>query len=160
MELWLGPSHHGTSFESDEHRRTTWFRYRDRLMQRWGKPGRRPMGWWLYESPFRSHRHPGPEHERSILYEFTDALSADERAELEAWWRREFDRSWDEHFFYCAGPDKIFTGDIAREYHWLWADIPPELVDRWMAERERRGRVIHKLQEESQQEAAAETGNR
>lgn len=68
-------------------------------------------------------------------------MSEAERTELEAQWRREFDRSWDEHFFYCAGPDKIFSGDDARWQHWLFVDLPPPLLDKFMAERERRGRV-------------------
>jgi hypothetical protein len=135
-----------------------WFRHRDRLMQRWGKSGRRPMGWWLYESPFRSHRHPGPDHERSILWEFTDALSVDERAKLEQWWREQFERSWRPNFsFYADG--KHYSGDIARELSWVFVDLPPPLLDKFMAERERRGRVIHKLEEESspvQQETATE----
>lgn len=142
MELWLGPGSNGSSFESDEHRRAAWFRHRDKIMRQWGCHGKRPMGWWLYESPFRSRRHPGTDHERSILYEFTDALSADERAELEAYWRKEFERSWDEHFFYCAGPDKILSGDDARWAHWLFVDLPPPLLDKWMAERQRRGQVV------------------
>jgi len=51
MELWLGPSHiSGSSFESDEHRRETWFRFRDQVMRLWGKNGKRPMAWWLYEA--------------------------------------------------------------------------------------------------------------
>jgi hypothetical protein len=112
-----------------------------------GRHGKRSMGWWLYESPFRSRRHPGTDHERSILYEFSDVLSADERAELEAEWRKEFDRSWEEHFFYCAGPDKIFSGDDARWQHWLFVDLPPPLLDKWMAERQRRSRVVRKLEE-------------
>ena len=100
MELWLGPGDNGSSFESDAHRRETWFRYRDRLVRQWGKSGRRPMGWWLYESPFRNPRHPGVAHERSSLYEFSDILSADERTELEAWWRKEFELSWRPNFFF------------------------------------------------------------
>jgi hypothetical protein len=156
QELWLGPlGNNGSVFRSDEHRREVWFRFRDRLMQLWGKNGKRPYGWWRYESPFRSRRHPGV-HERSILYEFTDALSADERTGLEQWWRREFDRSWDEHFFYCAGPGKIYSGDDARWQHWLFVDLPPTLLDRWLAERG----LVGALQEESQRgEAVAETSS-
>src|SRR5215472_4944015 len=103
-------------------------------------------GMVVYESPFLSRRHPGTEHERSILYEFSDVLGSEERTELEREWKREFDRSWDEHFFYCAGPDKIFSGDEARWRHWLFIDLPPPLLDRWMAERERRGRTVRELQ--------------
>jgi hypothetical protein len=132
----LGVGHAGSSFESDEHRRETWFRYRDKLMQQWGRGGRRPQGWWWYEAPEKGLRgYVGFSHERSVLWETPGVLTEGERAELEAQWRREFDRSWGEHFFYCAGPDKIFTGDVARELHWLWADLPPELLDKWMAQR-------------------------
>jgi hypothetical protein len=159
MELWLGPGDSGSSFESDEHRRTTWFRFRDKLMRQWGQGGRRPCGWWWYESPFRSRRHPGV-HEQSILYEFSDALSEDERAELEAFWREEFERSWAPGFS-CYHEGRILTGDDARWAHWLFIDLPPPLLDRLMAERQRRSRVVRELQDESQQaETVAETGNR
>jgi hypothetical protein len=131
MELWLGPGHSGSSFESDEHRREVWFRYREKLMQQWGRDGRRPFGWWRYECP-EGLRFPGLAHERSILYEEA-ILSEEERSQLEARWRREFDRSWEPHFFFCAGPDKIFTGDVARELHWIWADLPPVLHEKWIA---------------------------
>src|SRR5262249_655914 len=109
MEFWLGASHHGSAFRSDEERPAMWFRHRDKLMRQWGKGGRRPVGWWLYESPFRNPQHPGTDHERSILYEFSDALSAEERAELEQWWREQFDRSWRPNFSYCK-EGRIFTG--------------------------------------------------
>jgi hypothetical protein len=98
------------------------------------------MGWWLYESPFRNPRHPGIAHERSILYEFSDVLSADERAQLETQWREEFERCWSPNFSFFSG-GKIYSGDVARELHWLWADLPPPLLDELMSERERRGRV-------------------
>jgi hypothetical protein len=162
MELWLGPRSDGSAFRSDEERREAWFRHRDQVMGWWGKGGRRPQAWWRYEGPEKGlHRYPGYEHERSTLFEFTDVLSAEERVELEREWKREFDRSWDEHFFYYAGPDKIYSGDDARWAHWLFCDVPPPLLDRWLAEHERRGQVIRELQEESQQEeTVAETGNR
>ena len=48
MELWQGCGHNGSSFESDQHRREVWFRFRDKLMQLWGRGGRRPQGWWWY----------------------------------------------------------------------------------------------------------------
>src|SRR5262249_55492690 len=117
MELWLGPGHNsGSSFESDEHRREVWFRYRDKVMRQWGKGGRRPYGWWRYEaSEWGLRGYAGYKHERSILWETPGVLSEAERTQLETEWRCEFDRSFDEHFFFCAGPDKIFTGDIARE---------------------------------------------
>lgn len=155
MELWLDAGSSGSSFESDAHKREVWFRHREKLMAWWGKGGRRPMGWWCFEAREMGLRFPGQAHERSALYEFTDVLSADERAQLEAEWRKEFDRSWDEHFFFCAGPDKIFTGDDARWQHWLFVDLPPPLLDKFMAERERRGQVIRE-QEGVPAEATAE----
>src|SRR5262249_24666677 len=155
MELWLGPGSNGSAFRSDEERKAMWFRRRDRLMQRWGRSGRRPMGWWLYESPFRSHRHPGTEHERSILYEFTDALSEDERAKLEQWWREQFERSWRPNFSFYAG-GKIYSDDDARWQHWLFVDLPPPLLDKFLAERQRRGQVICELlQDESGERAGS-----
>jgi len=149
-ELWLGPGDSGSAFESDEHRREVWFRYRDKLMQLWGKNGRRPYGWWRYEAASFGlpSRHPG-DHQKSILYEFGgDALGAEERTELEREWKREFDRSWDEHFFYCAGPDKIFSGDDARWQHWLFVDLPPPLLEKFMGERQQRGLAICELQDQ------------
>jgi hypothetical protein len=144
LELWLGVCHYGTTFASDEHRRAAWFHHRDRLMRWWGKDGKRPMGWWWYEAPEIGLRFPGSKtHERSILWETPGVLSEDERAQLEAQWRREWDRCWDDaNFSYCAEPGKIYTGDEARVYHLLWADVPPALVYLWLAERERRGQVV------------------
>ena len=135
---------------------------RDWVMKLWAKGGRRPQGWWYYEAPERGLRYPGSEYERSVLWE-AGVLTEQERAELEREWRCQWDRCWDEQrdFFYCAGPDKIYHGDEARVRHLAWADVPPALVDLWLAERERRGRVVRELQEESQQEeTVAETGNR
>jgi hypothetical protein len=84
LEFWLGPAHHGSSFESDEHRRAAWFRHREKLMRLWGKGGRRPMGWWLYEaSEWELRGYAGYEHERSILYETSGVLGEQERTELE-----------------------------------------------------------------------------
>jgi hypothetical protein len=139
MELWLGPSHSGSSFENDTHRREAWFRNRGKIMRLWGKGGRRPMGWWCFEAREMGLRYPGFEYERSVLWETPGVLSEEERAELEREWRRQWDRCWDDlHFFHCAGPDKNFTGDEARVRHLSWADVPPALVDLWLAERERR----------------------
>ena len=88
MELWLGPSHSGSSLENDEHRRAMWFRHRDKLMGWWGKGGRRPQGWWWYESSqFGLHRYPTSQYERSVLRETPGVLGATERADLEREWR-------------------------------------------------------------------------
>jgi hypothetical protein len=150
MELWLGPSHHGSAFASDEHRRAVWFRYRDRIMQRWGSGGRRPQGWWTYEAP-EGLWYPGRDHERSVLYT-AGVLTEEEARELREQWRNEFDRSWEPHFSFCAGPGKIFTGDAARVKHCLWADVPPDLYEEWMAQRS--AGVIGESEEASQTTAA------
>jgi len=140
MELWMGPSRHGSAFASEAQRREAWFRHRERLMAWWGQDGRRPLAWWAYEAP-EGLKYPGYDYQRPVLYE-AGVLSAEERARLEAYWREEFDRSWDPHFFHCAGPGKIFKGDAARVKHWLWMDLPLELHDRWMAEREQGGQAV------------------
>jgi hypothetical protein len=68
LELWLGASHHGSAFDSDEQRRTAWFRHLDQLMQWLAKDGRRPQAWWTYECP-EGLRYPGYDRERSTLYQ-------------------------------------------------------------------------------------------
>ena len=138
MELWLGPRSTGSAFRSDEERKEAWVCNRDQVMQLWGKGGRRPQGWWYYEAAEKGLRYPGYEYERSVLWETLGVLTEQERAELEREWRHEFDRCWNEpNFSHCAGPDKIYHGDEARVRHLAWADVPPALVDLWLAERER-----------------------
>jgi len=39
MELWLGPSHHGAAFASEEERGRLWTAHRERLMRWWGQEG-------------------------------------------------------------------------------------------------------------------------
>jgi hypothetical protein len=148
MELWLGPSHDGSAFASDEQRRAAWFRYRDRIMQRWGKDGRRPQGWWAYEAP-EGLWYPGYDHERSILY-MAGVLTEEEARKLREGWRKEFDRTWEPHFSCSAAFGRLFTGEAAREKHCLWADIPPDLYEEWAAERQRCAGVIGELEEASQ----------
>src|SRR5262249_48691660 len=137
MELWVGPRSDGSAFRSDEERREAWFSNRDRLMQLWAKGGRRPMGVWGYEACEMGLRYPTYAYERSVLWE-AGVLTEQERVELEREWRREWKHCWDEQrdFFHCAGPSKIYNGDEARVRHLAWADVPPELVYRWLEERE------------------------
>jgi hypothetical protein len=144
LELWLGASHHGLAFDSNEQRRAAWFRHRDRLMRWFAKNGRRPEGWWRYEAP-EGLRYPGYDRERSVLYQ-AGVLGEEEARELQDWWRKEFDRSWDPHFFFCAGPGKIFTGAVARQKHYLWADLPAELCEKWTAERHQCSQAIRELE--------------
>jgi hypothetical protein len=142
MELWLGPLHHGSAFVSREELRQAWLRHRDKVMATWAKHGKRPAGWWEFESPF-----PRPfEHEASALYE-ADLLGEQERAELVSRWRREFERAFEPTFFYCSGPDHILRGLKARGAHWKWADIPLSLLQKWRSQRRCRSKAIRELKE-------------
>jgi hypothetical protein len=131
QELWLGPSPYLGSFFSDaEHVRAAWFRHRARLLELFGGRGHRPAGWWTFEAPIE---HPGYDRERSTLYE-AGLLGEEERIELLAYWREQFDRAHGAGFFYCGGPGRILEGEAARRAHFAWADIPPALVAAWSAE--------------------------
>ena len=88
LDLWLGPSHRGSAFESEAQRQWAWTQHRDRVMAVWGKHGKRPWAWWRYES---GRAHPG-DREASTLYEM-GVLAPEERAELERWWRGQFERA-------------------------------------------------------------------
>jgi hypothetical protein len=145
MELWLGASDSGSSFASEEERSAAWFRHRDRLMQLWARDGKRPVAWWQHESPAGLY-YPGPDFERSTLYEW-GLLAEGERAELLAYWRREFQKAQQPNFTHCAGAGQFLEGEAARAAHFRWADIPPALVEAWSVE----------LQQRAKKEPAAET---
>jgi len=88
-------------------------------------------------------RYPGFQYERSVLWETSGVLTEEERGELVRGWRRQWDHCWDDpNFFHCAGPDKIYSGHEARVRHLAWADVPPELVYRWLDEREQRENLV------------------
>ena len=89
-----------------------------------------------YEAPAELY-YPGPDYERSTLYE-ADLLNETERVELVAYWRREFDRASASGFTHCAGPGKFLSGQQAFEAHVRWADVPPALVEEWAAEHRQR----------------------
>jgi hypothetical protein len=126
MELWLGPSHRGSAFDSREELYQAWLKHRDKVMATWAKHGKRPAGWWEFEAPF-----PRPfEHEASALYEH-GLLGEQERAELLSRWRREFVRANEPNFFFCDGPGRILKGEPARVAHYRWADIPSALIEEW-----------------------------
>jgi hypothetical protein len=132
MDLWLGPSHHGSTFASEEERRRLWVENRDRLMRLFGQDGCRPMAWWRYESPVPF---PGLNLQRSTLYEHGLLGEAEARA-LVADWRTEFVRACEPDFAYVAGPGEIYQGATARQRHFTWADIPSALVEQWQAARQ------------------------
>jgi hypothetical protein len=110
-------------------------------MRAWAKHGRRPQGWWEFEAPFPR---PDYERERSALYE-AGLLGAEERTELVGWWREQFLRTFESHFFFCDGPGRILEGATARRKHFKWADIPQRLIDEWTKERQGRSRRINAM---------------
>jgi hypothetical protein len=135
-EMWYGPGHSASAFDSVERARCYWIANRARLMPLLAVDGRRPWGWWRFDAG--DLRHPGRDRERSTLFE-AGLLGAEEAAELLADWRREFDRGHGPNFFHCAS-GKILRGEAARREHFRWADIPPALVDEWSAEHAARAR--------------------
>ena len=81
-------------------------------------PGRRPLAWWQYDAPV-TVKWPGYERERSTLWQAGLLLGDDERAALEAEWRRELDFA-----------QRLPAGE-RRAAHYAWADIPEGLLRRW-----------------------------
>jgi hypothetical protein len=113
------------------------------MMRRWGSHGRRPAAYYEFIS---DGPRPAYDVERSTLWRI-GTLGEEERDELEDEWRREFERSYDSHFFYTAAPGEILHGVRARRAHYAWADIPQELVEAWTAERRPRRRQGAPLEE-------------
>jgi hypothetical protein len=136
FELWLGPNPTGSFFDSPEALRAAWETHRDAIMARWGSHGRRPQGWWAFDTELE---YPGYSCERSTLWR-VGVLTAEERTELEHEWREEFETAQADAFTLHDG-NGILTGDCARAEHYRWADIPAALIKRWeKAERRRRER--------------------
>jgi len=117
FELILGPPAHGSAFASDDERRIAWELHRARFLDRTDNPGRRPWGWWQYESPEpRDHgEHP------TLQLMRMGCLPREERAALEAGeWR-----------LYEAQAQSVGGGDDAR--YWRHRDhhgIPKAYPDR------------------------------
>jgi hypothetical protein len=112
------------------------------------------MAWWQYEAAIPW---PGYDRERSTLWR-AGILDLDEKIELEAEWRRDFEHSQQPGFWFCAGPDKQYSGAIARRALYAWADIPPELVRRWTAGRRQAAQTIQGLLDQGQEKTAPATG--
>ena len=150
MELWLGPSHRGSAFESETQRQWAWTSNRDRLMSAWAKHGKRPWGWWRYESPVPYPR--DRDYAEAALWE-NGLLTSTEATVLTAEWRQAFERAaGDPRFMFCVGfarpGDLVATwlaGKAARKAHYRWAGIPRDLLKRWTREHRRRGKTIRKL---------------
>jgi hypothetical protein len=151
MVLRYGPDPRwANAFHSEEHFRAAWERHRDRILAGYRR-GRRPQGWWRFEAPFP---YPGYAKEPVALLA-AGVLTEQESAELIAFWREQFERGWQPHFFHCDGPGRIFHGSIGRRKHFAWAGIPAELVRRWTAERRRRSKTIRQIEKTAAAEQPA-----
>jgi hypothetical protein len=95
-----------------------WQRHRRQLLE-WETPGKRPEEWWLYECGRER-----PDNEAAILYGMGE-LRDSELATVMKWWKSDF--------------DKAEGHTVAERRRWFkWAGIPPELVEQWDAEHQRR----------------------
>ena len=121
QELRLGPGDK-SAFASRQELESAWLWARERLMASLAS-GRRPQAY--YEFEFDGPR-PRYDEERSTLWRM-NLLTAEERDELEADWRADFERAQKADFFHHTGAEVLY-GVRARRAHYVWADIPQELV--------------------------------
>ena len=149
MTLQYGPDPRWDAFRDAAEQRNAWIRNRDRLLA-WYRHGRRPAAWWQFEAPIR---YPGYDKEQSTLYA-AGLLTAEECAELDDFWRKEFERAQQPDFFHCEGPGQFLKGEPAKRAHYQWADIPRALVKQWTAHRRRPSRTIRELEATSPAEPA------
>jgi hypothetical protein len=130
------------AFASDEERRAAWFHHRDELL-RHCRGGKRPAGWWSYESPVP---YPGRDYAPAALFE-AKLLTASELAELMTRWRADFERAQAADFRLCLAPGRTLKGKAARKAHLKWAGVPRALIRKWTAEYRRRRRTVRELEE-------------
>jgi len=147
--------YHRPGFRDDDARREAWFRHRDWLMARCRR-GRRPAAYWDYEAP--DLRPDVYEYEKAALWE-ANLLAPEERSQLEAEWREEFEQAQAPDFWHCLGPNENLTGAAARRAWYQDRGIPRDLVRRWSAARRRRTRTISKLAQPAAADAAASSEN-
>jgi hypothetical protein len=141
MAFWLGTP---ATFASEDEARELWFVHRDRLLELFGRPGRKPMAWWKYEAAEHGLTWPGYDLERSTLFA-ANLLTEEEHSQLLVGWRREFEKAQAANFSLTLSPERILHGQAARAAHYRWADIPAPLVRRWSVECRRRRRTVRKL---------------
>ena len=134
MAMWLGDNPHDPVFKTEKEACKYWRENRPRLWPLLAINGKRPWIWWCIESPIPW---PGAAHQTSALYE-ANLLAEGEKAEVEASWRHEFNRSHD-----C----RFFADTRARKAHLRWADVPAVLVREWERERRRSAVQIREMQE-------------
>jgi hypothetical protein len=138
------------AFHDEAEHRDAWERNRDRFLARYCH-ARRPAAWWRFESPTA---YPGHDREQAALYE-AGLLAPEERAELEGWWREQFQRMYEPGFFHCDGPGQVLVGEAAKRAHLKWAGVPRSLVRKWTAQRRRRSKTIRGLEAASPAEPPA-----
>jgi hypothetical protein len=127
-ELRFGPKAGKSVFGSGEELHAAWFAHRERLMARYGQRGRRPMAWWHFESDLD---YPGYDEERQTLFE-AGLLGEQERADLVALWREQFEKAQRPNFTFNTGAAAGWLKDeAAKRAHYQWAGIPKSLVQQW-----------------------------
>ena len=131
MSLIYGERPHRPGFASAQERKAAWFAHRDELLVHC-RAGRRPAGWWDYESPARRPR--DHDYEEAALFE-AGLFTAGEVAELMTCWRERFKQAQRPGFAYCIGraePGDSFAswldGAAARKAHYRRAGIPRALI--------------------------------
>ena len=140
MDLRYGDLPKRPAFADAEERKAAWFAHRDVLL-RHCRGGQRPAGWWDYESPFP---YPGRDYAAAALFE-AELLTEEERAELLARWRDDFERAQDPGFRFRTTSTWL-DGVAARRAHYRWSGIPRDLLKRWTREHRRRGKRIRELE--------------
>jgi hypothetical protein len=145
LSLEYGERANRPAFSTDSERQEAWARHRNHLMRRWRR-GWRSRAWWDYEAPIPLPC--DPEYEKAALWE-ANLLSGAERAELEAFWREQFERAQKPGFQHCIGHKKPcdtfatwIEGAAAKRAHYKWAGIPNSLLEKWKTERRRKSKTI------------------
>jgi hypothetical protein len=133
MSLRYGDLPGHAAFASGDARGQAWLQHRERILS--GYRGRRPQGWWDYESPVPF---PGYDLERSTLVAY-DLITEDEGLELVRQWESDFAQAQEPDFFSVKN-GKVITGPEAKRRHYRWADIPSVLVREFRREYRRQCR--------------------
>ena len=149
MTLIYGPDPRWDAFDTDEEARTAWAQHRERLL---GGAGTGAARWLGGRSNRRSHFRDTNINRRRYRGRL---LEPEERAALVEWWRDQFERAWEPHFFHCEGPGRFLRASQRGRRH-SWADIPRESVKEWTSERRRRERTIGRLAKAVTQAAAVD----
>ena len=140
MFLTYGPeARWNDAFADEEEVCAAWNYHRGRILSTY-RNGRRPWAWWTIDHP--ELRYPDHDGEQAALFE-AGLLGEEERAELVARWRSDFERAQKPGFMYCAGFTKPsdtaatwLEGEPAMKAHFAWSGIPKGLLTEWLQEPE------------------------